>query len=913
MRRIGFGLMFLSFVLSGHSSGAAELPGYSFKKAGDSTFYMVDSAADLNGSTSAPAWVRLRSPRWGTNEFRSTSRIVLEVTAPGSVSGLLMGRPLTLDKTVGAGLFILQAPDALTALEQAAQLSTNSEVTACYPVMHRPKRLASVGNYAPAPNDPFFPQQFQLENRAANGAPVSNGADINARGAWSVTRGEGIALAIVDAGVQYTHPDLTGNNSRGLNLDFSTVVNGNYATGSTNALPRTSADAHATEVAGLSSAVGNNGVGLSGVAPGAVFASWKIFSGGSFSIDSEQEMAMYQYQSNVVFVQNHSWTDAAELEQPLDALENAGIQSAVTRGRGGKGTILVRAAGNERANGGFALPDGNDANDDPYASDIREIAVAAVGADGRAASYSSPGACILAAVPGGDLILNGWGWPWQTNPPTLATTAFTTNAYADPNDPGYYASGPAQVGLNARGGFVGTSAATPVMSGIVSLILSANTNLSYRDVQQIIAVSSRHYDLADPAVQTNGGGLRVSCNVGYGVPDAGLAVRLAKMWTNRPPAISVTNKLASPHYAIPQDGLRLVISNAPPALQSIHGSPSYGAQADRATQFSPIVDVGDVTGPIQQNLAGKAVLIHPDTPAFPNSPYPPYQQVMNVAQAGAAFVITYRDHDDPTELRPQFVLSKTDFIPVPAMSITHADGTNLAAYLQAQSGLHVVLGQMITLSTNILINITNTLSCEHVRLTVGTDCTNRSGMRIVLTSPIGTQSVMQHLNKDTSPGPVNWTFSSTGHFFESSAGAWQVAFSYEQPGGSGNVTSVALAIDGVPIVDTDHDGLDDRWETQWFGNLAQGAKDSPAGDGWPNSVKQILGVNPKNPLFPFNVDLSLWNGQWARLAWPGVASGSYQILTFGGGAPTGVPGNFPEIESFIPYSAPVGLYFIKHQ
>ena len=903
MRRLVVCLALLGYFVSGSPTGAGEGPRFSFKKPGEPDFYLVDSAADLTMATNAPAWVRLRSPRWGTNEFRSTSRIVLEVATPGSVTGLLLGRPLTLDKTVAAGLFILQAPDALTALEQAAQLSTNSEVTACYPVMRRPKRLASVGNYAPAPNDPYFPQQFQLENRASSGPPVSNGADINARGVWSVTRGEGVVLAIVDAGVLYTHPDLAGNNLSGLNLNFATVINGNYATGSTNAMPTTSSDAHATEVAGLSSAVGNNGFGLSGAAPETMFASWKIFSGGAFSIDSEQEMAMYQYRSNVVAVQNHSWTDAAELEQPLDALEDAGIQSAVARGRGGKGTILVRAGGNDRANGGFALPDGNDANDDPYANDSREIAVAAAGADGRVASYSSPGACILAAVPGGDLVMYGWGWPWQISPPTLATTAFTTNLYADPNDPRYYATGPWQPGRLGNGGFVGTSAATPVMSGIVSLILSANSNLSYRDVQQIIAVSSRHYDLADPAVQTNGGGLRVSYNLGYGLTDAGLAVRLAKMWTNRPPAITVTNKLASPHYAIPQDGLRLIISNAPSALQSIHGTPSYGAQADRATPFANVVNVGAVAGPIQQNLAGSAALIL----RVGNTAY---QQLTYAAQAGAVFAVIY---DNQIEDRYQYLLTKTDFIPIPAMLITHADGTNLAAYLQTQSNVAPVLGRMTTLTTNILINVTNTLSCEHVRLTIGTDCTNRSGMRIVLTSPMGTQSVMQHLNQDTSPGPVNWTYSSTEHFFESSAGTWQVAFSYEQPGVSGNVTFVSLAIDGVPIVDTDHDGLDDRWETQWFGNLAQGAKDSPAGDGWPNSVKQILGVNPKNPLFPFNVDLSLWNSEWARLAWPGVASGSYQILSFGGGAPIGTQGNFPETEVFIPYSSPAGIYFIKHQ
>jgi subtilisin-like proprotein convertase family protein len=350
---------------------------------------------------------------------------------------------------------------------------------------------------------------------------------------------------------------------------------------------------------------------------------------------------------------------------------------------------------------------------------------------------------------------------------------------------------------------------------------------------------------------------------------------------------------------IPPDGLRLVVSNAPAAIASIHGIPSYGAQADQPTPFVAITNLGAVAGPVTTNLSGKGVLIQ-------RSPLLDfYQQINYAAWAGATFAVIYDDQNEPRVTMP-----KTDFAAIPAMLVTQSDGAALAAYLQTNAA-QPVLGRMTTLNANVSFNITSTLSCEHVHLLVYTDCPNRSGMRIVLTSPAGTRSVMQHLNQDTSAGPYEWTYTSVGHFFEGSYGTWQAAFSYEQPGTSGNVQYVSLWIDGVSIVDTDHDGLDDRWETAWFGNLSPGPKETPAGDGWPNSVKQILGVNPKIPLFPFILDLSLWNTQWARLAWPGVDGGLDEIFSLGGSPPIAVPGRFSQSEYFIDYTAPMGFYYIR--
>jgi len=83
--------------------------------------------------------------------------------------------------------------------------------------------------------------------------------------------------------------------------------------------------------------------------------------------------------------------------------------------------------------------------------------------------------------------------------------------------------------------FGGTSAAAPQVSGVVALMLEANPDLGYRDVQDILALTARNTDTTgswniNGATDWNGGGLHVSRDVGYGLVDATAAVRLAETW-----------------------------------------------------------------------------------------------------------------------------------------------------------------------------------------------------------------------------------------------------------------------------------------------------------------------------------------------------------------------------------------------
>src|SRR5690606_12359166 len=106
---------------------------------------------------------------------------------------------------------------------------------------------------------------------------------------------------------------------------------------------------------------------------------------------------------------------------------------------------------------------------------------------------------LLVSAPGGE-----FGFP----------TVFTTDRQGEL---GYNTNPDGDYTLNG-GNFAGTSVAAPQIAGVAALLLSANTNLTYRDVQQILIQSARHTDLSDPDLTTNGAGFVVSHNVGFGIP-----------------------------------------------------------------------------------------------------------------------------------------------------------------------------------------------------------------------------------------------------------------------------------------------------------------------------------------------------------------------------------------------------------
>ncbi len=846
-------------------------------------YVLAQPLSNASPAATSGEWIEARPEAGSAPAVLLGSRLVLQLRPGTGLAALTNRHPLSLARVVAPGLVLLQAPDALTAAREAHRLAAMPEVEACYPVIRRPAQLD--GAYAPPPTDLDFAYQWPLEHRNGDGSPA--GVDLNVRAAWPYTLGRGVTVAVSDNGVEMTHPEL------------SAAVFGqphfNFLYQTTDALPvdRRSDGAHGTAVAGLLAADLDH-ARMVGVSPGANLASWVVVDTNLMLASDEQLMEMYEYQSNVVGVENFSWGHGGPAQVGVSLLEDAGISNAVNFGRSGRGVVMVRSAGNDR-------PAGANADDDGYPCDPRVIAVAAVRIDGRAASYSEPGACVLVGAPSGDL-------------DTVPTGLFTTDLLGTDgaNNINFFPPNQDLSGyLFDSLGFSGTSGAAPQISGIAALLLSANPELTYRDVQQILILSARQFDFADPDLTTNGAGFLVSHNVGFGVPDAGVAVQLALNWTNRPPAATITFTATNPQ-AIPPEGMRVLITGpgVPANLASIRSLPSTGRQADTPTPLLRLADFGLGTVTNGFSVAGKGALIERGV-----NTYAP--KINLAAQAGAVLAIVYNFPTNTTgsgapggdQLVPMGV---TDFVPIPAVFIGYSDGVGLLSLFATNA---TARAQVRIAATNYNFAVTNTLICEHVGVRVKTDYPLRGDLRITLVSPSGTRSVLQRYNGDTSPGPVDWTYYSVHHFFESSAGNWTVSIGNQGSDGlTGTVQEVSLILQGVPIVDADHDGLDDAWETQYFGSLAQGPQGDPDQDGYSNMREQILGTNPTvNNNLPFVVDFSPWNAGLTRLSWP--ASASYHFEVWAGTDPNGltlqatVPGQFPVTEWFAPVSGAASQFY----
>jgi len=177
----------------------------------------------------------------------------------------------------------------------------------------------------------------------------------------------------------------------------------------------------------------------------------------------------------------------------------ASFQRGTSYGRGGKGIVYVWAAGNEGAYGG-------NVNDVGYTNSIYTISVGAIGRDNQHSIYTTGGAAVLILAPAGD-------------------TDQKFNTYQTlPMD-----AGKCRVGGSS---FVGTSFAAPIVSGVVALILEANPELGWRDVQDILVRSAVTIDIdlesPNDSWVRSAARLSHSYEYGFGKVDAKAAVILAQ-------------------------------------------------------------------------------------------------------------------------------------------------------------------------------------------------------------------------------------------------------------------------------------------------------------------------------------------------------------------------------------------------
>ncbi len=220
------------------------------------------------------------------------------------------------------------------------------------------------------PNDVYFSTQWSLHNTGQSGGTVD--ADIDAPEAWNITTGSGsVVVAVLDTGIDHTHPDLA-----------SKVITGyNFIANNTNTMDDHSGS-HGTKVASVLAAATNNSIGMAGVSWGAKLMPLKLMDASGVGEDIHVGDALIYAADNGAKVANMSLALDGDSPYVRDAC-NYALDAGVT---------LCAASGNSAQTqpGVIAFPAAYDG----------VIAVGATDRDDVRASWSQYGAELAVTAPG---------------------------------------------------------------------------------------------------------------------------------------------------------------------------------------------------------------------------------------------------------------------------------------------------------------------------------------------------------------------------------------------------------------------------------------------------------------------------------------------------------------------------------
>lgn len=273
--------------------------------------------------------------------------------------------------------------------------------------------------------------------------------------AWKTSTGSGVVVAVLDTGIDLTHPDLQtalwvnpgeiagnkmDNDSNGYIDD---VYGWNFVNGTNNV---TDDQHHGTHVSGIIAATMNNHAGIVGVAPNAKIMTCKVMRpdgmGGAEGLDSDIIKAI----NYVTMMKTTLGVNVSVINASFGGSDSYPAYTNALQSAGNAGIVFVAAAGNESRN--------NDtqsfypANYSTQLSNV--ISVAATDSSGRLANFSNYGVKTVDLAAPGDHILS-------TYPVSLG------NSYM-------YMSG--------------TSMATPMVAGAVALLFSIHPNWTPAQIKQ---------------------------------------------------------------------------------------------------------------------------------------------------------------------------------------------------------------------------------------------------------------------------------------------------------------------------------------------------------------------------------------------------------------------------------------------
>ncbi len=294
-----------------------------------------------------------------------------------------------------------------------------------------------------SPNDTRFNEQWALHNTGQNGGLF--GSDVNASSAWNTTTGsKATVIAVIDSGIDFTHPDLANNQWNNPVPGARDDLHGwDFVADSAEIKDE---QGHGTAVAGIIAAEGNNLLGVTGVMWRAGLMSLRVLDNtGTGDIASAVEAIDYAVTHGAQVI-NLSWGTSGESLALKDAIERAGRRNVV----------VVCSAGN----GG------------------QELATSAY----YPASFALPGLISVAASDNVDQLASWSNWGTQS----VSVAAPGTNILTTQMGGGYWS-------------VTGTSAAAPLVAGIAGLLKTfrpaANTRLIARAIsdgaRQVTSLSGK--------------------------------------------------------------------------------------------------------------------------------------------------------------------------------------------------------------------------------------------------------------------------------------------------------------------------------------------------------------------------------------------------------------------------------------
>jgi len=436
----------------------------------------------------------------GANEpivYTENLFVKLDPTVKASAAkSWLTARGLTIKRQIPyieGGYFVeARTGIGLDVFPLAEEILTEDQVQYCHPEIIRQRCHRAA-----------FPRQWHLQKSRIANRSIDAHASVVA--AWKESTGKGIVIAVIDDGVDVDHEEFAVAGK---------IVHPRDLTDNDDDPSPGNRDNHGTACAGVACAAGRKGA--SGVAPDAQLMPLRL--NGELGSQGEADSFAWaaDHGADVISCSwgpaDGAWFDPADPQHKVfegmpDSTRLA-IDYAVTKGRTGKGSVVLFAAGN-----------GNESVDnDGYASYPAVIAVAASNDRSSRSVYSDMGKAVWCAFPSNDFEFEDEG-----HPAPLTSGIWTTDRSGRVGYNQGRSTRGGDVAGNYTNSFGGTSSACPGAAGVVALVLSANPGLAPTDVRTILKETADQIDKAGGGYDADGH----SPKYGYGRLNAAAAVAAA--------------------------------------------------------------------------------------------------------------------------------------------------------------------------------------------------------------------------------------------------------------------------------------------------------------------------------------------------------------------------------------------------